>query len=298
MKKVCIVYDNKLGGRNDGTAFLCWNALRKISKREAKYVSNEHEKFELKFYLPPDGISSPKEELKWGDYNLTVDWGADCFNCDTYVPPSPNAVYWVDSHLGKEYRIKEGLKFDKVYLAQLNDVEVFKQAGCKDVEWLPLAAEPDLWRPVPQVKHYDVAFIGFLNCEKRMDYLERLFKAFPEFFYGVRFFDPANEIFNQSKLLFNISIKDDVNMRFFEAMSTGVPLLTNRIYNNGMETLATEGEHYIGYSNEDEMISQAKWILDNYEKAKQIGESAAAHIRSTATYEHRMKKVLEKGGIL
>lgn len=296
MKRVCICYDNHIGGRNDGTPLYAWNALRKLSKSEGTCVKG-NKPFELKFFLPPDGVSAPKEDLKWGDLNLVVDWGADCFYDFMYCPPSPNACWLVDTHLGKDYRIKYAKQFDQVYLAQLNDVENFKKAGCKNVEWLPLAANPDLWKPVPIVKQYDVCFIGFLNCEKRMDYLDKLFREFPEFFYGVKFFEKANEKFNQSRILFNISIKDDVNMRFFEAMSAGVPLLTNRIEKNGMEKLAEEEIHYIGYDSMDEMIAQAKYYLKDYDKAKKIGENAAKLVREKHSYEHRMFDVLKKGGI-
>lgn len=298
MKRVHIFYYNKT--RNDGTAFYAWNALRKLSTGKANYVENGRPHFDLHFYLPPDGKFAPKSELPRADFNLYVDWGEDCSifgGCD-YVPPSPNAVWWVDTHLGKEYRIKRALQFDKVYLAQLNDVETFKKAGCKDVEWLPLAAEPDLWKPIPTVKHYDVCFIGFLNCEKRIDYLDTLFKAFPDFFYAVRFFEAANEKFNESKMLFNISIRDDVNMRLFETISTGVPLITNRIENNGLEVLFTEGEHYLAYETPEEMVGKIRAHLAKYDSAQKIGIAGREHLLKNHTYEHRMKTVLEKAGIL
>ena len=286
-KRVHIFYYNKT--RNDGTAFYSWYALKKLAK--------EYE-FDLHFYLPPDGKFANNEPLPKSDFNIWVDWGEDCFGGTEYVPPSPNAVWWVDTHLGKEYRIKRSLKFDKTYLAQLNDVENFKKAGVNDVWWLPLAAEPDVWKPLDIIKQYDVAFIGFLNCKKRIEHLETLFKEFPNFYYGVTFFDRANKKFNESRMLFNISIKDDINMRFFEAMSTGVPLLTNKIVNNGMEELAIPFDHFMSYKNEKELIDRTHQILKDPEIFNKMGKNASEHVRNHHTYYHRMKKVLTEGGVL
>lgn len=296
MKKVNIYYFNKT--RNDGTAFYSWLAMKKLSEGRTTAIDNGMPTFQLEFLLPPDDKFAPANSAKPADFHFYVDWGEDCFGGCDYVPPSPNAVWWIDSHLGKEYRLERSKKFDKVYLAQLNDVQYFRDNGCKDVEWLPLAAEPDLWKPMAVAKKYDVSFIGFLNCEKRIEYLELLFKSQPNFFYGVKFFEKAVQKFNESRVLFNISIKDDVNMRMFEAIATGVPVLNNKISNNGQEVLFEEGKHFVGYEDKAEMIKQANKMLENNAWAKELGEAGKNHVIKNHCYEHRMQKVLQKGGIL
>ena len=49
-------------------------------------------------------------------------------------------------------------------------------------------------------------------------------------------------IYQNSKIVFNYSFKNDVNMRIFEALGSGALLMTNRIVNNGIEDILNPGK--------------------------------------------------------
>jgi spore maturation protein CgeB len=68
-----------------------------------------------------------------------------------------------------------------------------------------------------------------VNSANREQALDRLFAEFPNFYYGQALFNDAARKFSESKVVFNISMLDDINMRTFEVLATGSFLLTNWI---------------------------------------------------------------------
>ncbi len=118
-----------------------------------------------------------------------------------------------------------------------------------------------------------------------------MFKEFPNFFYGKRLFEEAAEIFSQSKIVLNISIKDDVNMRVFEALSTGSFLLTNELPT--LPILFQDGVHLATYRSLDEAVEKARYYLAHDAEREKIAEAGYREFIGKHTYEHRLKKVLE-----
>lgn len=148
-----------------------------------------------------------------------------------------------DYHLDKnKYRLKKSKGFDHVFVNQKYYLKDFKKA-----HYLPHAAEPKAY-PKPKhtvIKKYDICFIGHIQEEhhgnglnvSRLDALDYLFKEIPNFYFGTRnpqwpeknMFEDAARRFSESRIVFNISAGNDVNMRFMEVLSTGSFLLTNKI---------------------------------------------------------------------
>jgi len=52
-------------------------------------------------------------------------------------------------------------------------------------------------------------------------------------FVGNRYYEQMAETYSASKIVFNCSLKKDVNMRVFEALASGSLLLTNDLSENG-----------------------------------------------------------------
>jgi spore maturation protein CgeB len=126
----------------------------------------------------------------------------------------------------------------------------------------------------------------------RVDYLDRLFKAFPNSWLSTNvFFEQMAQRFVKARMGFNISIQNDLNMRTFEVMSTGVPLLTNRNV-EGIDGLFTENYDYIGYEGPDEMIHAAKYCM-TLAPLESIAKNAFKKVRGKHTYKHRMKEIVE-----
>ncbi len=172
----------------------------------------------------------------------------------------------------------------------------------KKVFWLPHAAEADCYRPIPIVERWDWCFIGHLNSESRIRLLDRFAKEWPlgdKGYLGWReidalgrnVLDDANKKFNQAKLIVSNSIKDDINMRTFEALAAKRCLLTNEIPTLG--ELFESGKHLWTYRSIDEAVSIAKALLIDQNQRKAIAETGYQEVIAKHTYMHRAKTILK-----
>lgn len=250
--------------------------------------------------LHPDSTAN-----KFGEFDLHVwvDHGEDALGLDSdWMPPSPNA-YWVsDAHLGYEYRKNMAKKFDYVFVAQKAFIDKFVRDGvARDkIFYLPHAFEPDVYKPIPSIERWDWCFIGHLNSEHRVDLMDRFYREFPNCYLGWR--DPQapghNSLddvcakFNQAKIIVNDSIGDDLNMRTFEALGSGRCLLTQKI--SELEGELFHMKHLLTYSSIDEAIDMAKWLYAHPEDRLNIAENGHLEAMAKHTYKHRALTILEK----
>ena len=279
MSKIRIAnyYENRLG-RNDGNPLYLFRALKDLG------VESGH--------LIPFGDLT--KFGKW-DLHFEADWAEDAlesimpYKC---VPiPHPNAFWHSDTHLGYEWRLEKARRTDFNFVAQRQGIEDFMRDGIKNPVWLPHAVEPMAYPKLSSTKKYDVCFIGHINSENRIEALDRLFKEFPNFYYGQRLFEEAAEKFSQSKIVFNIAIKSDANMRIYETMSTGSFLLTSR--NTEVECLFEDGKHCVMYDSLDDMVDKAKYYLAHDYERERIAEAGFQEVRAKHTFAHRAKQVLD-----
>lgn len=63
--------------------------------------------------------------------------------------------------------------------------------------------------------------------------IERLRRRFRSTFVGRAYFEELARIYSAARLVFNRSLRSDVNMRVFEALASGSLLLTNDLAENG-----------------------------------------------------------------
>lgn len=287
--------DIRIVGRNDGGPLYHTYCLRKLFGKD-----------NVLHLFPRDNLS----DLGKIDFHYWVDWGEDALGITDFVCPKPNVYVTSDTHLGYDYRLKKAREFDWVFCNQYKAVQDFVADGIDPSRcfWLPHAFDPLAYSPgvfnikkndwdrhaIP-LKRYDVCFVGHLNDMNRVEHLDRLFKEFPNFFWGVRRFHEAAEIFNQSKIVFNVSARKDLNMRHFEALGAGAFLLTDNIPNH--ENPFSEGIHFVGYDNMNDMIEKAHYYLEHDSERESIAAAGYAMALSHHTYMHRVLNVLDTVGI-
>jgi hypothetical protein len=254
-------------------------------------------------HLIPDGNWADHGKF---DVNFWVDWGDDALMPNLpykpVTPPNPNVYVTSDTHLGYDYRLSMARQFDLVFCNQKRAVEEFIRDGINPdrVFWLPHAVEPLAYPTKEIIKKYDVAFIGNIGSWGRVDFLDRMFREFPNFFYGKRLFEEAADVFCSSRIVLNISIGDDVNMRVFEALATKSLLLTNELPT--LPDLFRDGVHLVTYKTHDEAVEKAKYYLAHENEANAIAERGYSEVMGKHTYMHRLKMVLDilkqKGALL
>ena len=294
-------YYSIVTGRNDG------NPL---------YVTASLKRMQAKGLLEVDHLS-PKENVNlFGKYDCSiwVDWGEDGLKglipYELIIPPHPS-IYWAsDTHINNgqdgdsyPYRLEMAKKFSKVFVAQKRAQEEFKRDGV-DAEWLPHAFEPEAYhdltqrdeqgRPTPfkfASKKYDICFVGHVNSENRVDFLDRMFKEFKNYYYGQRTFQHAAEKYCQSRIVLNISMTDDLNMRVFEAMGSGSFLLTNWIPT--IEEFFEDGKHLALYRSVDEAVDKAKYYLSHDSERERIAQAGFEEVMKNHTIDNRVGRILE-----
>ena len=288
--RVATFYETRLG-RNDGPPLFWTNAMKKLGVK-VTHLSSQN---------------IPKESDKYDAY-LWVDWGEDGLTeALPYSPISmstlhPSIYITSDTHLGYDYRVKKAKEFDKVYCNQLRAVSEFGGDGVV-AEWLLHAVEPLAFPSTPIcIKKYDIGFVGFVTFLKRAEMLDKMFKEFPNFWYGQRFSnyvyggegEDISTIFKKSKIVFNTSAKDDINMRFFEGWSCGSFTLSEWVPSfDEIELPSLPGK--IFYNNMDEAISLAKYYIANAEEREEITIVMKDWILKRHTYEDRVKSVILNG---
>lgn len=277
--RVANYYESRIS-RNDGNPLYMYRAFGKLSGVESGHFAPTGKY---------DGFG------KW-DLHFEADWGEDALQAGGLIPydlkdiPHPNAYWASDTHLGFEYRLNKARQFDHVFCAQKRAVEEFAKEGVQSI-WLPHAVHTEAYFPQPSIKKYDVCFVGHINSANRTEALEVLFREFPEFYYGQRLFEEAAEKFCQSKIVFNISIKDDLNMRVFEALGTQSFLLTNDIPT--IHEVFKDGVHLVTYKDEKDMIEKAKYYVEHEEEREKIAEAGYLEVKEKHTHVHRAKTVLD-----
>lgn len=204
----------------------------------------------------------------------------------------PTACYLIDSHLSLEWHVKWATNFDYVFIAQKEYIPAFIAAGNKNVFWLPLGCDPDIHCVGPHAKQYDVGFVGSVNDVKSRRY-ELLTKVESKFrlSYQRCFWTEMSEFFAKSKIVFNNAIKNDLNMRVFEVLSSGSFLLTDMTKGNGQAEMFIDGEDYGIYTDEN-ILEKTGYYLNNEELRERIAKNGQMIAHKAHTYKHRVDEIL------
>ena len=285
--------------RNNGTARRFWDALVRMGYKEHGLVR----------YSRPAGI-----DIKDHNLHIFVDDGRD--DIDEF-PPSPNACWLIDTHLGYDKRLEWARKFDNVFLAQVSDVDKMKKDGIKNVYWLPLACSPELDVTASQLvqanmfdyvpdTEWDTIFVGFINGgppdgdgNNRLEYLDYIFKHIQNSWLALdKFFLEASARVCKARTIFNVSIKRDLNMRFFEGMSYGRCLVTNVDVDGWEELGFRKGVHFLGYQGMEEAVEKIKWACSNPMAREVTARDGYEFVRAEHTYKHRVEQMLNQCGVV
>lgn len=231
------------------------------------------------------------------DLNIHVDWGEDGLTgilpykvLDT---PHPFAYWASDTHLGYDYRLSVAKTADYVFCAQKQAIEDMKRDGVQNPIWLPHAVEPQAYPKFDLLsKKYDVCFVGHISSKNREEALDRVFREFPNFYYGQQLFQHAARKYAESKIVFNIAMKEDVNMRCFETLATGSFLLTDWV--PSIDELFEDGKHLVLYRSMDEAIDKAKYYIAHDEEREKIAQAGYEHVIKNHTIQHRVNRIMSE----
>jgi hypothetical protein len=202
----------------------------------------------------------------------------------------PKVCYLIDSHLSLPMHLEWGKCFDMVFIAQREYLEAFRQHGIRAF-WLPLGCDPEIHRKEGSGKNFEVGFVGGVREGSRRQRLLAVLDAQFPIHYERCFWDDMARLFSKSKLVFNEAVRNDLNMRVFEVMSTGSLLLTDLARNSGQDALFKDGEDCALY-RDHQIIDVARFYLENDVLREQIAARGQRLVHNAHTYRHRVEDLL------
>lgn len=213
----------------------------------------------------------------------------------------PTAVWFVDSHGQPRLHRELAPRYKHVFFAVYARRDLF--AGHRSAHWCPNATDLRFFYPGSAAPTFDFGFFGSKNGLDRADALVQICQR-RGWTADVRQIGGTGnkhrwprtcEAMLNCATLFNRGQKHDINLRIFESMATGRPLICDVDPLNGMEKLFTEGEHYLGYEAytfkglEERML----YAKENPEKCRAIADKARALVVSKHLVKHRVAQMLE-----
>jgi 2-polyprenyl-3-methyl-5-hydroxy-6-metoxy-1,4-benzoquinol methylase len=271
VQRVALIFDDT--DRPETTGVYCRRALQKL--------------VEVKHFRPVDVKAIPRGKF---DLYLNIDDGL------SYLLPAdlhPAAWWAIDTHMDVAWCLSKSHDFDFVFAAQRDGAAQLCDEGISTT-WLPLACDPELHRKHDMAKAHDVCFVGNIGPGERADLVRLLESRFPNTFVGKRYFDDMARTYSASRIVFNRSVRNDINMRVFEAAACGSLLLTNDLRDNGQEELFRDGVHLATYRDAHELLDKARFYLAREAVRERIATAGREEALARHTYRHRMQTLLEE----
>lgn len=205
--------------------------------------------------------------------------------------PCPTACFVLDPDYLTDYEMSIARHFDYVFISQKDWIEKFRINGMKNVFWLTHACDPALHGGDRRKKTHDVTFIGTLTPE-RQEALNRLsarFNVHCERSFGKK----AADAYAQSKIVFNMSSRGEINMRVFEALASGSFLITDRSDASGLTELFRDGEHLAYYGSDEELYDRIGYYLRHEQEREDIAQAGMREVMENHTYGKRVEAMID-----
>lgn len=185
---------------------------------------------------------------------------------------------------------------DKIYTAIST---VPKRLKDFNRELLFQAIDPEIHKRREEIEPiFDVVFIGsldhpgYLERERIYNLLKRSFDV--QIFPKNRNVNEFITLCNKARVQFIRSMKTPIGdgelaQRFWEGLAIG-PVLTNWVPDLELTGLI-EGQDYLAYRNDEEMIKKLRFLLDNPDYSKFLAENGREKVLELHTYDHRLKTI-------
>lgn len=200
-------------------------------------------------------------------------------------------VAWlIDTHRAGDWRRELARSFDIVYVAQRAAVAPLQALGV-DARWLPLAVAADHLSPNTE-RTVDVDTVGAVTPGSRR---ERILLPMSERFgFQIGTYVPPDRMLERyaaSRIVVNIPLAADLNMRAFEATGSGTHLVTGPM--DGLEEVLPVGSFTVVDSDlPSDWIEVIEGLLADPDALSSSGRAAHDAVLEQHTYDHRVATML------
>ena len=170
-------------------------------------------------------------------------------------------------------------------------------------KWLPFACDPEIHTPRVYSEEYDLAFVGSAYGQgmysKRYEAMERLSKRYRCNFCSGVYFEDMADVYGSAKIGWHMSVTGaDLDMRVFEIMCSGRPLVTDDADDAGLDELfGYYREGYYTYANEKGMDDLIESLLRDPAARDIEGEAGRKRVLAAHTYRHRAHQIMQTVGL-
>lgn len=265
---ICLVFDR-------GCPFTTGIYLERAARRMA-----------MKGSAPdPSSLPSPASSL------IMIDDSSPWSRRKQWINESPNRAFWaIDTHVAYDRVLAIARHFPIVFAAQRDGAERLKSEGV-NAHWLPLAADEEHLQAGDRPdRDIDVAFVGHARTPERRELLNLVAAAFDSFVFDSSG-DPRKiiELYGRAKVVINHSIKDDVNMRIFEAAACGAVPVTNRIRPSQWDGLDLK---HVDYDGPADALDKIETVLADDALRESLRRHNLDVVGARHLYEHRLHAIL------
>ena len=206
-----------------------------------------------------------------------------------------------DTHTGRhEWQIQEAQRYDYVFIqSRRSDVSVFREAGCKQVHWLPSACDPKVHRRLGWVTPlWDVVHAGNTDPAVHQDRIA-LLESLQDRGVDLKLVHASPEdrtlALNRGRIVLNRSLDGELGDAIIEILASGACLLTDRLPPEaGMDELGlVEGEHYLAYDDPGECFEQIQRLLStDAAQRRSVAVAGRRLVRRWHTYRDRAQALV------
>ena len=186
--------------------------------------------------------------------------------------------------------------YDFIFCAQKEGAKRLAQDIKRETFWVPWATcevSSSFEFKKDNEKEWDVYFVGTTGkYSLRKVVLETIKLNYPNSFIGKGNYWQLREYYSKARMVINYSINNDVNPRYFEAMSAGGLVVTNRIIDNGFNEIFEEKKHLVVYDDIfTDMKDKIDYYLTNVKEREKIAQAGFKYVNKNHTYRHRTEQM-------
>lgn len=253
------------------------------------------------------------ETIKNKKIDLLFEIESNGVSTDTFTVNIPSVLWTLDTHLNLPIRTERAKLFDYVFCPHKQHVEKIAQE--KLAYWLPYACDPTIHKDHHLERIYDITFVGHVHRDQygntfpihdeRGGILKHLTNNFKLNQREGLYLEAMAKEYSQSKVIFNSSVRNDINMRIFEAMACGGCLVTSWLTKEtGIQEMFPFGtidridgrkDCFLMYRNGEELVLLVKILLQEDKLRETIAKNGYEAVQEH-TYKSRLERILEVVG--
>jgi len=251
----------------------------------------------------------PRRSGDWGSNSFAreINWRSICrFESGLPLLPEgiekseiPTVCFHPDIYAFTRKRIRWSYLFDQVAVYHPGYEKIFAEAGHPGAFVLPHAVRRDFYDGAELIREFEVGWVGQASGKpyrRRAEWLPRLAASFRmNDLNGTYSLEEVAGVYRRSRVVVNLGRDDfpqDANLRVFEVLASGALLLTP-LPTELSELGFSEGEHFIGFRSDEEILPLVRRYLDDERTRARIGAAARAKALEEHTYDCRAVQLLQ-----